>query len=327
MTVTRPLANATTSPGRLGPWPCTNTLSPTAIRLPKPATDIDAPWTASRHPHRSTRGSRRIRPTASVRPIGVALVRSIAAHSLRNNTTEHLTGLQRIFQRFCENIWTTKRRMRYARHRRPTFARNASHAFGYRPVPHRGRPYALSYRAPDGDKPQYRECGHSGLQGVGCPWLRANRVSASSSGSGPHRTGPSQFPDRRRGAHREAGRVQPLRRKTQRQFSLARGADGQIGRCREFLRPRLRGLLEEHQPDEDRDRQRQMSSSSPITGLGPLSQAIATAASGMRAQTLRLRTVAENLANANSTAATPGDIPYQRKMTTFEQEVETSTCV
>ena len=46
-----------------------------------------------------------------------------------------------------------------------------------------------------------------------------------------------------------------------------------------------------------------MTSITPVTGLGPLAQAMATAASGMRAQTLRLRTVAENLANANSTAA------------------------
>ncbi len=68
-----------------------------------------------------------------------------------------------------------------------------------------------------------------------------------------------------------------------------------------------------------------MSSISPVAGLGPLSQAIATAASGMRAQTLRLRAVAENLANANSTAATPGDNPYQRKMTTFEQAVDRAT--
>lgn len=68
-----------------------------------------------------------------------------------------------------------------------------------------------------------------------------------------------------------------------------------------------------------------MTSITPVTGLGPLSQTIATAASGMRAQTLRLRTVAENLANANSTAATPGDTPYQRKMTTFEQAVDKAT--
>src|SRR5579871_5768513 len=68
-----------------------------------------------------------------------------------------------------------------------------------------------------------------------------------------------------------------------------------------------------------------MSAVSPINGVGALSQAMATAASGMRAQTLRLRTVAENLANANSTAGTAGGSPYQRKMTTFEQAVDKAT--
>jgi len=68
-----------------------------------------------------------------------------------------------------------------------------------------------------------------------------------------------------------------------------------------------------------------MSPISPISGPGVLSEAMATAASGMRAQTLRLRTVAENLANANSTAATAGGTPYQRKMTTFEQAVDKAT--
>ena len=68
-----------------------------------------------------------------------------------------------------------------------------------------------------------------------------------------------------------------------------------------------------------------MSSITPLTGQGALSQAMATAASGMRAETLRLRAVAENLANANSTAATPGGTPYQRKLTTFEEAVDKAT--
>jgi flagellar basal-body rod protein FlgC len=38
-----------------------------------------------------------------------------------------------------------------------------------------------------------------------------------------------------------------------------------------------------------------------------------------------LRIVAENLANANSTAATPGGDPYQRKTITFEQTLDRST--
>ena len=64
---------------------------------------------------------------------------------------------------------------------------------------------------------------------------------------------------------------------------------------------------------------------SPITGVGPLAQAMATSASGLRAQATRLRIVAENLANVNSTAATPGGDPYQRKTVTFEQAVDKAT--
>ena len=68
-----------------------------------------------------------------------------------------------------------------------------------------------------------------------------------------------------------------------------------------------------------------MNSISPLTGQGALTQAMATAASGMRAQTLRLRTVAENLANANSTAASPGGSPYRRKLVTFEELIDKAT--
>jgi flagellar basal-body rod protein FlgC len=64
---------------------------------------------------------------------------------------------------------------------------------------------------------------------------------------------------------------------------------------------------------------------SPITGSGPLADAMETAASGMRAQALRVRVVSENLANAESTAAVPGGTPYQRKMVTFEQAIDRAT--
>lgn len=59
-----------------------------------------------------------------------------------------------------------------------------------------------------------------------------------------------------------------------------------------------------------------------ISGAGLLDQAMITAASGMRAQSARLQVVAENLANANSTADTPGGAPYQRKEMTFQQAVD-----
>lgn len=45
-------------------------------------------------------------------------------------------------------------------------------------------------------------------------------------------------------------------------------------------------------------------------------------AAGMHAQSSRLRVVAENLANADSTADTPGGKPYQRKTVTFSNELD-----
>lgn len=44
------------------------------------------------------------------------------------------------------------------------------------------------------------------------------------------------------------------------------------------------------------------------------------AASGLKSQSGRMRVIAENLANANSTASSPGENPYQRRIPTFEQE-------
>lgn len=48
------------------------------------------------------------------------------------------------------------------------------------------------------------------------------------------------------------------------------------------------------------------------------SATMAISAAGMRAQGDRLRVVAENLANANTTAETPGDLPYRRKVVIFQ---------
>jgi flagellar basal-body rod protein FlgC len=68
-----------------------------------------------------------------------------------------------------------------------------------------------------------------------------------------------------------------------------------------------------------------MSAVPPITSQGPFSQAMQTAASGMRAESIRLRIVSENLANANSTAKTPGGAPYQRKTITFSEALDKAT--
>lgn len=51
-------------------------------------------------------------------------------------------------------------------------------------------------------------------------------------------------------------------------------------------------------------------------------KSIAIAASGLRAQAGRMRIISENIANADSTAPTPGAEPYRRKIATFKAEVD-----
>ena len=53
-----------------------------------------------------------------------------------------------------------------------------------------------------------------------------------------------------------------------------------------------------------------------------LSTAMAVAASGMRAQSSRMRTISENIANANSTATSPGTDPYRRKIATMQSDFD-----
>ena len=51
-------------------------------------------------------------------------------------------------------------------------------------------------------------------------------------------------------------------------------------------------------------------------------KSIAIAASGLRAQAGRMRIISENIANADSTAPTPGADPYRRKMASFTSEID-----
>ena len=51
-------------------------------------------------------------------------------------------------------------------------------------------------------------------------------------------------------------------------------------------------------------------------------KSIAIAASGLRAQSGRMRVIAENIANADSTASQAGGDPYRRKIPTFRAEVD-----
>jgi len=53
-----------------------------------------------------------------------------------------------------------------------------------------------------------------------------------------------------------------------------------------------------------------------------LDKSFAVAFAGMNAQSERLKVIAENLANADSTAQTPNADPYKRKIITFENVLD-----
>ena len=53
-----------------------------------------------------------------------------------------------------------------------------------------------------------------------------------------------------------------------------------------------------------------------------LDRALRISAAGMQAQSARLRVVAENLANRDSTGQTPGADPYRRKTITFRNRMD-----
>lgn len=55
-----------------------------------------------------------------------------------------------------------------------------------------------------------------------------------------------------------------------------------------------------------------------------INAAISAAASGMRAQTVRMRIAAENVANANSTGEGPGAEPFRRRIPLLESTTLTS---
>ena len=57
---------------------------------------------------------------------------------------------------------------------------------------------------------------------------------------------------------------------------------------------------------------------------GDFSRSMSIATSGLRAQAGRMRVISENIANADSTAATPGGDPYRRKVPTFSSELDRS---
>lgn len=52
-----------------------------------------------------------------------------------------------------------------------------------------------------------------------------------------------------------------------------------------------------------------------------LSKALQISSKGMEVQTTRLRVIAENLANQDTTGSTPGAAPFRRKVVTFENRM------
>ncbi len=59
--------------------------------------------------------------------------------------------------------------------------------------------------------------------------------------------------------------------------------------------------------------------------MDALSAALKVSASGLSAQSDRLRIVSENLANAQSTGSTPGADPFRRKTVSFAAELDRGT--
>ncbi|MET3824938.1 MULTISPECIES: flagellar basal body rod protein FlgC [Sphingomonas] len=56
-----------------------------------------------------------------------------------------------------------------------------------------------------------------------------------------------------------------------------------------------------------------------------LKSSMEVSASGLRAQSLRMRVIAENLANADSVSRTAGGDPYRRRLPSFKSEVDHET--
>jgi flagellar basal-body rod protein FlgC len=56
-----------------------------------------------------------------------------------------------------------------------------------------------------------------------------------------------------------------------------------------------------------------------------LADAVKVSTSGLHAQSLRMRIIAENLANADSIATSPGGDPYRRRVASFASDVDRAT--
>ncbi len=56
--------------------------------------------------------------------------------------------------------------------------------------------------------------------------------------------------------------------------------------------------------------------------VSDFARSMGIATSGLKAQAGRMRVISENIANADSTAKTPGGDPYRRKVPTFSSELD-----
>jgi flagellar basal-body rod protein FlgC len=56
--------------------------------------------------------------------------------------------------------------------------------------------------------------------------------------------------------------------------------------------------------------------------MGDFAKSMGIATSGLRAQAGRMRVISENIANAESTAQTPGGDPYRRRVPTFSSTLD-----
>ncbi|MDD3445383.1 MAG: flagellar basal body rod protein FlgC [Zavarzinia sp.] len=59
--------------------------------------------------------------------------------------------------------------------------------------------------------------------------------------------------------------------------------------------------------------------------MDDLNRTLLISASGLRAQSVRMRVIAENLANAETVGLKPGDDPYRRKVVSFANELDRAT--
>ncbi len=59
--------------------------------------------------------------------------------------------------------------------------------------------------------------------------------------------------------------------------------------------------------------------------IDDLNKTLMISAAGMRAQSVRMRVIAENLANAETVGLKPGDQPYRRKVVTFAETLDQAT--